>query len=327
VKPLRDARVLITGGLGFIGSRLAIRLAEGGSDVTVVDDMVPNTGANPLHLRTVQAIADVRTGNIGNVALIREAVEGRDYLFNLAALVGHVSSMRQPLDDLDVNARAQLTLLEACRELNPGVRIVHASTRQVYGRPHYLPVDEDHPVAPPDVNGINKLAGELYHQLYHRVYGVRSTVLRLTNTYGPGMRIRDGRLTFLGVWVRSVLEGTPFQVWGGAQMRDLTWVEDQVDALCVAATTEDSDGAVFNVGGTESVSLLQLAKLLIAANDGVGSYELAEFPEEHRRIDIGDFVADDRRFRTATGWRPTTTLEDGLRATLAYYREHLRDYV
>jgi UDP-glucose 4-epimerase len=233
--------------------------------------------------------------------------------------------MTDPETDLAINCRAQLTLLEACRQVCPKVRIVYAGTRQVYGRPRYLPVDEKHPLRPVDVNGVNKMAGEAYHMLFHDVYGLGATALRLTNVYGPRMRIKDARQTFIGVWLRAVLEGRPFEVWNGAQLRDLSYVDDAVEALLMAGTTE-SAGGVFNVGGDRVVSLKELADMLLAAQDG-GRYELREFPPERKRIDIGDYHTDDTLFRRATGWAPRTALPDGLARSLAYFRAHLSEYV
>jgi UDP-glucose 4-epimerase len=217
-------------------------------------------------------------------------------------------------------------LLEACRAICPGATIVFASTRQIYGRPLYLPVDEKHPLHPVDVNGINKMAGEAYHTLYHEVYGLKATSLRLTNTYGPRMRIKDARQTFVGVWLRAVLEGKPFEVWGGAQKRDFTYVEDAVEAFLLAAVTPETKGKVFNLGGEAPVSLSELAALLVAANGG-GHYVNHEFPAERRRIDIGDYFADDRLFRGVTGWQPRVALADGLARSLTYFRDHLVHYV
>jgi UDP-glucose 4-epimerase len=252
-------------------------------------------------------------------------VRGQDYLFNLAGQTSHVDSMQAPENDLEINCRAQLAILEACRQHNPGIKIVFASTRQIYGKPDYLPVDEKHLPCPRDVNGINKMAGEWYHILYNNVYGIRACALRLTNTYGPRMRVKDARQTFLGIWVRLLLEGRPFEVWGGGQLRDFTFVDDAVEAFLLAAAREEADGQVFNLGGCEVVSLRDLAATLVAVNGG-GVSEVREFPADRKRIDIGDYYADDRRIRSELGWEPRTRLEEGLRLTLAYYRSRLEHY-
>jgi UDP-glucose 4-epimerase len=245
---------------------------------------------------------------------------------NLAGQTSHLDSMRDPYTDLEINSRAQLSILEACRKHNPGITIVYASTRQVYGVPDYLPVDERHLVHPVDVNGINKTAGEWYHIVYNNVYGIRACALRLTNTYGPCMRVKDARQTFLGWWIRQVVEGAEIRVYGdGQQLRDLTFVDDAVDAFLLAALSEGGHGEIFNVGGPDRISLVDLAELLIRLAGG-GRYALTPFPPDQKAIDIGDYYADDRKIRATLGWRPRTSLAEGLRCTLAYYREHRRQY-
>lgn len=319
-------RVLITGGLGFIGSNLARRLVREGADVTLVDSLIPEYGGN---FRNVAEIADQVRINISDVRDehgLRYLLQGQDVLFNLAGQTGHLDSMTDPQTDLEINGRAQLSILETCRRYNPGIKVVFASTRQIYGRPAYLPVDENHPILPVDVNGINKAAGERYHILYNDVYGIRACALRLTNTYGPHMRVRDARQTFLGIWVRSVVEGNPFEVWEGAQLRDFTYVDDAVDAFIRAALDEEADGRTFNLGGLEVISLHDLAELLIRVNGG-GTFDVKSFPADRKRIDIGDYYSDDRVIRSTLGWQPQVALEEGLTRTIAYYREHLASYV
>lgn len=326
LKAFEGARVVITGGMGFIGSALARRLVALGAQVLLVDSMIPEYGGNPanitdIHDRVVINIADIRDGYVLRYLLARQ-----DFLFNLAAQTSHLDSMTSPADDLAINCTAQLQLLEACRAVNPGITIVHAGTRQIYGRPHYLPVDEHHPLRPVDVNGVNKMAGESYHLLFFDVYGIKSRSLRLTNVYGPGMRVKDARQSFLGIWLRRVIEGEAFEVWGGEQRRDLLYVDDAADAFLYAAVTHGAEGLALNVGGDEPYSLAALAEAIIAACGG-GKYEIREFPPERKRIDIGDFVTDDRRFRALSGWRPRIPLADGLRRSFDYYRRHLASYL
>jgi UDP-glucose 4-epimerase len=320
------ARVVITGGIGFIGSALARRLVELGADVVLIDSMIPDYGGNSANIidicdRVQVNIADIRGGHV-----LGHLLSGRDFLFNLAAQTSHLDSMLAPSDDLAINCTAQLQLLAACRAVNPGITIVHAGTRQIYGRPHYLPVDECHPLRPADVNGVNKMAGEAYHLLFRDVYGIKTRSLRLTNVYGPGMRIKDARQTFLGIWLRRVIEGESFEVWGGEQRRDLLYVDDAAEAFLCAAVTEEAEGLALNVGGDDPCSLSALAEAIIAANGG-GKYEIRAFPPERKRIDIGDFLTDDRRFRALSGWRPRISLADGLRRSLSYYRRNLRSYL
>ena len=325
LKVYSGASVLITGGLGLIGSAIARRLVALGAEVLLVDSMIPEYGGNlaniaDIHDRVAVNIADIR-GGYG----LRHLLKGRDFLFNLAAQTSHLDSMSSPEVDLATNCTAQLQLLEACREVNPGIAIVHAGTRQIYGRPEYLPVDERHRLRPVDVNGVNKLAGEAYHLLYCDVYGIRTRSLRLTNVYGPGMRIKDARQTFIGIWLRRVIEDEPFEVWGGEQHRDLLYVEDAADAFLYAAITPAAEGLALNVGG-EAVSLAALAEALIAANDG-GEYVIREFPAERRRIDVGDFLIDDSRFRSLSGWQPRVGIAEGLPRSLVYYRSRVASYL
>ncbi|MBO0737604.1 MAG: NAD-dependent epimerase/dehydratase family protein [Alphaproteobacteria bacterium] len=320
------ARAVITGGLGLIGSAIARRLVALGAEVLLVDSMIPEYGGNLAN------IADIRDRLSINIADIRggyglpHLLAGRDFLFNLAAQTSHLDSMSSPEVDLAINCTAQLQLLEACRAVNPRIAIVHAGTRQIYGRPEYLPVDERHPLRPVDVNGVNKMAGEAYHLLYRDVYGIKTRSLRLTNVYGPGMRIKDARQTFLGIWLRRVIEDEAFEVWGGEQRRDLLYVDDAAEAFLHAAITPDAEGLALNVGAGEQISLLALADALVEAN-GAGRYEIREFPPERQRIDVGDFLIDDHLFRELSGWRPRYGVVEGLRLSLDYYREHLKSYL
>jgi UDP-glucose 4-epimerase len=320
------ARVLITGGLGFIGSNLARRLVGLGAHVTLVDSLIPEYGGNLFNVRD---IADRVTTNICDVRdpyAMAHLVKGHAVLFNLAGQTSHIDSMSNPKADLDINAGAQLSILEACRLHNPAVKVVFASTRQIYGRPEYLPADEDHPLRPVDINGVNKLAGEMYHMLYDRIHGIRACALRLTNVYGPGMRVKDARQTFLGVWIRSLVEGKPLLVYGdGAQLRDFNHVDDCVDALLLAAASDAASGQVFNLGGREVVSLLELAERLVRLAPGA-SHRLVPFPPERKSIDIGDYSGDFGRIHAALGWEPRVGLDEGLAATLDYYRRHRAHY-
>lgn len=326
MKDFSGARVLITGGAGFIGSNLAEQLVGLGAEVTLLDSFIPEYGGNMENIARIRSQVHLNISDVRDPYAMRHLITGQDYLFNLAGQTSHMDSMHDPLTDLEINARAQLFILEACRAHNPGIRIVFAGTRQIYGRPDYLPVDEGHPVRPVDINGIHKLAGEWYHRLYEQVYGIRSTILRLTNTYGPCMRICDARQTFVGIWVRCVLEGRTFEVWGGEQLRDFTYVDDCVSAMLLAATQNAAVGQVYNLGGDTRVSLLDLAETLVQVC-GTGTYEVREYPEERKKIDIGDYYSDDTSIRKALGWKPQVSLEDGLRRTLDYFRPRLEAYI
>jgi UDP-glucose 4-epimerase len=326
---LRDAfagaRVVITGGLGFIGSSLALRLAALGADLLLIDNLIPEYGGNLFNIAPIRDDVALEIADIRDVRAMRMLLRGCRYLFNLAAQTSHLDSMADPETDLAINCRAQLTLLEACREVCPDAHVVYASTRQIYGRALHLPVDEKHPLRPVDVNGVNKMAGEAYHILFHDVYGIHTAALRLTNTYGPRLRIKDARQTFLGVWLRAVIEGRSFEVWDGSQLRDFTYVDDAVEAFLLAAVTPAAKGRVFNIGGPR-LRLGELAEALVAANGG-GRFERCEFPAERKRIDIGDYYADDSAFRAATGWAPRIPITEGLKLSLDYFRRNLVEYL
>jgi len=316
----RDADVLITGGLGFIGPNLAHRLVAAGARLTLVDSLIPHYGGNLRNIHGIEQQVTVNIADVRDSYSMAYLVQGRDVLFNLAGQTAHLDSMTDPFADLDINCRAQLTILEAVRQQNPQLKIVYASTRQIYGKPEYLPVDERHLLQPTDVNGINKMAGEWYHILYQRVYGIRACALRLTNTIGPRMRVRDARQTFLGIWLRRIIDGEAIEVFGdGTQLRDFTYVDDAVEALLLAGAMPAADGQVFNLGADERISLAELAALLVELA-GQGQYRLVAFPPERKMIDIGDYYADDRLIRERLGWRPAVTLREGLLRTLAFYR-------
>src|SRR5437667_1647238 len=293
----QDKKVLITGGLGFVGSNLARSLVQSNAQVTLVDSLVPEYGGNLFNIGGIEDRVTVNVADVRDAHSMDYLVQGQDYLFNLAGQTSHMDSMENPYVDLEINCKAQLSILEACRKRNPNIKVVFASTRQIYGKPEYLPVDEKHLLQPVDVNGINKMAGEWYHILYDNVYGVRACALRLTNTIGPRMRVKDSRQTFLGVWIRLLLEGKPFEVWGGNQLRDFTYVDDAVEAFLLAAASEESNGRVFNLGGEQGVDLKGLAELLVEINDG-GEYVERSFPSDRKLIDIGDYYGDFSRIRS-----------------------------
>lgn len=319
-------RILITGGLGFLGSNLARRLAELGADVLLVDSLVPDYGGNLFNVHDIRDRVHVNIADVRDENGMDYLVQGQDVIFNLAGQVSHIDSMRDPYTDLEINCRAQLSLLEACRKFNPSVKVVYASTRQIYGKPLRLPVDEMHPKRPTDVNGINKMAGEWYHILYNNVHGVRATSLRLTNTYGPRQLMRHNRQGFIPWFIRKAIEGEEIQLFGdGSQLRDFTYVDDAVDLFLLAGSADEANGDFFNVGGDGPISLLQFVKTLIEVA-GQGSYRLVPFPEEKRSIDIGSVYSDYSKVKRLLDWEPKTSLRDGLRATVEYYRQHREHY-
>jgi UDP-glucose 4-epimerase len=316
---------MITGGLGFIGSNLARRLVELEAEVLLVDSLVPHYGGNLFNVSGLEDRVRINIADTRDPNSLRYLVQGQDFIFNLAGQVSHLDSMTDPYTDLDINCRSQLTLLEACRMHNPGVKIVYAGTRQQYGKPDYLPLDERHLMHPTDVNGINKMAGEWYHIVYNNVYGIRATSLRMTNTYGPRQYMRDARQGFLGWFIRQVVEGKEITIYEpGTQIRDYNYVDDVVDACLRAGMSDAANGQVFNLGG-EHLSLLDTTKLLIEVA-GAGSYRLIPFPPERKAIDIGDVYSSYAKIQEVLGWEPRIPLAEGLARTVEYYRANWRQY-
>jgi UDP-glucose 4-epimerase len=316
-------RVLVTGGAGFLGANLCHELARRGARVTAIDSFLFGSGANVANL--AGADIEVVRADIRDVDL-RTLCEGSNVIFNLAAQTSHMGGQRDPIADLMVNATAQLRLIQAVRDAAPGCTVVHASSRQIYGRARFLPVTEDHPLDPPDANAVSKLAGEQYWMLESKVHGHPVVSLRLTNCYGPRLRIRDARQNFLGIWIRHAVAGTPFEVWGGEQLRDLAYVDDVTEAFLLAAETPGCYGKVFNIGGAAAATLREIGDLLVRIAGGTSSYTVRNFPVERAAIDIGSYVADDTAFRNATGWRPAVMIEEGLQRCVDWYREHWDAY-
>jgi UDP-glucose 4-epimerase len=323
----RGRRVMITGGLGFIGSNLARRLAELGADILLVDSLIPDYGGNLFNIAGIEDRVRVNVADIRQASTMNYLVQGQQIIFNIAGQVSHIDSMRDPHTDLEINCRSQLTLLEACRHYNPDAKVVYASTRQIYGRPAFLPVTEQHLVRPTDVNGINKAAGEYYHLVYNNVFHVRAASLRLTNVYGPRQLIKHNRQGFIAWFIRLALEGKEIQVFGdGSQVRDFVYVDDAVDAFLRAGMCDSCNGETFNVGGDEHIAHRELVTLLVELA-GSGRYRFVDWPLDKKAIDIGSFYADSTLFKDATGWSPAVSLREGLARTLAYYRQHMQHYV
>jgi len=320
--------VLITGGLGFIGSNLAIRLAEQSSaEIRIVDSLHPSCGGNPHNLAGITRPVKIHRFDLREISRLREVVSGVDVVFNLAGNVSHTMSMEDPRTDLRNNVEAHICLLETCRAVSPRARIIYSSTRQCYGRAQRLPVDEEHPIAPVDINGVNKYAAELYHRIYYHVHGLETCCLRLTNTYGPRQFIRNAKQGIVGWFFHQVLCGEEIVIFGdGSQVRDLNYVDCVVDALLIAGKHPRAAGQVYNLGSTETITLLELARQIIEIY-GKGSYRFAPFPEESRKIDIGDYFGSFARIREEMGWTPRITLREGIRRTLDFYERNRSIYL
>jgi len=319
-------KVLITGGLGFIGSNLAQRLVDLGAHVLLLDSLIEDYGGNLFNIQPIKDRVQVNIADVRDQHGTGYLVRGQDFIFNLAGQVSHIDSMQDPYTDLEINCRAQLSLLEACRKHNPHVKLIYASTTQLYGAAQFLPVTEQHLRRPIDVNGINTMAGEWYHILYNNVYDLRACSLRLTRTYGPRMLVKHNRQTALGWFIRQALDDEEIQIFDGRQVRDYTYVDDVVEAFLLAGASESANGEVFNLGGAEPVSLLDLVDTLVRVA-GNGSYRVVPFPEDRKRIDIGDFYADYTKIKDRLDWQPTIGLEEGLRRTLEYYKQYRKHYL
>ena len=322
----RGKNVLITGGLGFIGSNLARRLVSLGANVTIIDSLIWAYGGNLFNVEDIRNKLSINIGDIRDRYSINHLIRGKDYLFNMAGQVSHIDSMADPFTDLEINVTSQVSILEACRQHNKDIKIVYPSSRQIYGKPQYLPVDERHPVRPTDVNGININAGEWYHILYNNVHGIRTASVRMTNVYGPRQLVKHNRQGFVGWFIRQAVEGNTIQIYGdGSQKRDLNFVDDVCDALLIVGADERANGQIYNLGSSEVVNLKELAGLLVELS-GRGSYELIPWPEEKKKIDIGDYYSDFSKIKNELGWQPKTSLREGLQKTVAYYKEHLDKY-
>ncbi len=310
---------VVTGGLGFIGSNASHELVRRGATVRIIDALIEGHGGSRRNVEGLDV--DILEAEIGD-AVVADAVAGADIIFNLAGQVSHLASMREPLHDLHVNAVTHASFLEILRRVNPTARVVHTSTRQVYGRPLRSPVDELHPTSPMDVNGVSKLAGEQLHLVYHTAYDMPTTSLRLTNVYGPRQRLTSDELGFLPVFIRTALLGDEISIFGdGTQRRDCVYVDDVVDAL-LTATAPEAIGRVFNVGNVIDHSLAEIASAVIDAADSAGGVRLVPWPPDHQRIDIGSFHTDGTTIAEVLGWKATTALDIGLRETTTFYRGH-----
>lgn len=321
----QDRRVLILGGMGFIGSNLAIRLVSLGANVTIVDSMLPQYGGNLANIEPIQDQCTINYSDIRDQFSMNYLVQDVDVIYSVAGQTSHIESMADPVTDMDINCRSQLALLESCRRHNPEVTILYASTRQLYGRPQYLPVDEKHPIEPVDVNGINKLAAEKYYTLYSQVYNMRCISLRLTNTYGPRQHLRGNKQGFAGIFIRMAISGETIRIFGtGEQRRDFNYIDDVIDAFLLATDNPDLYGNVYNLGASDHYSLLDFVDILkrICQFD----YEIVPFPPEHKTIDIGDYYGDFSLFQEVTGWTPKVPLKTGLKNTVDYFQPRAQLY-
>ena len=322
----KKKKVMITGGLGFIGSNLARRLVELGAEVLLVDSMIPQFGGNLYNINGIEKDVSVNISDVRDENSLKYLLVGQDYLFNLAGTLSHIDSMTDPYTDLEINCKAQLSILEACRKSNPNIKVIFSGTRGQYGRCKYFPVDEEHPLNPIDVNGINNIAGELYHLLYFRSYNIRAVSLRMTNVYGPRHLMKHSRQGFLNWFIRLAMSGEPIKVFGdGRQLRDFNFVDDVVDALLMVAADENSNGEVYNLGSGEAISVANVARLVVELA-GSGSVEFVPYPEDKKVVEVGDYQADITKIKNKIGWFPKTEIADGLLKTVCYYKTNRQFY-
>ncbi len=321
----KNKKILITGGLGFIGSTLAHRLVKMGADIYLMDSLIPEYGGNNFNIDGIEDKVKVNIADVRDKHSMDYLVKDKDVIFNLAGTLSHIDSMKDPFTDLEINCRSQLSILESCRKNNKDVKIVFAGTRGQYGKANYLPVDEKHLMHPTDVNGINNVAGESYHILYNNIYGINAVSLRLTNTYGPRHQMKHHKQGIINWFIRQLIDGQAIKIYGdGKQIRDINYVDDVIEALLLVACNENSNGEVFNLGGVPK-SLIDLVKVMISVY-GNGNYELVPFNEDLKMIEVGDYVANYEKIKTAVKWQPKTSLEDGLRLTFDYYGKYKKHY-
>lgn len=331
----KNKKILITGGLGFIGSNLAIKLVEIGAKVLIVDSMIPEYGGNLFNIDLIKNKVKVDKSDIRDSKKMDRLVAGQEIIFNLAGTLSHVDSMTDPMTDLEINCRAQLSLLESVRKYNPGAQIIFAGTRNQYGKAKYLPVTESHPQEPTDINGINNIAAEKYHLMYTSVYGIRTISLRMTNTYGPRHQMRHPRQGVLNWFIRKVLDGETVELFGdGKQIRDVNYIDDVAEALLLVGKSDKGWGQAYNLGGTP-VSLVDFVKKTINIVSSIrnevrprknNKIVLRPFPANRKQIEIGDYRADYTKIKKTYGWSPKTSLEDGIRKTIDYYQKYKNYY-
>lgn len=320
-----EKRILITGGLGFIGSNLAHELVALGSDVTILDSLYQRGGGNLCNIKEIEGKVNLNFADIRDDGALNQLVKEKDYIFNLAAQLSHVDSMEKPFEDLRINCVGTLTLLEACRKHNDNVKIIYTGTRSQYGKIMYTPVDEKHPIFPVDTNGISKHAAEQYHLLYNRAYGIKTASLRLTNTYGPRHQMKHSRQGFMNWFIRQAMDGDVIKIFGnGMQIRDFNYIDDVVKALLLTGENKRSEGEVFNLGG-ESKNLLEIVRLIIDVAQK-GSFEIIPFPDERKNIEVGEYIANYTKINKCLGWKPKTGIEDGIKKTVGFYETNRAEY-
>lgn len=310
----------------MIGSTIAHLAVHHGAGVTVLDAMLPLYGGNRFNLQGLQDQISFIQGDIRDLPLLERVVAGCDYIFSLAGQVSYVDSNTDPLLDLDINCKGHILMLEACRRVNPRAKLLFASSRFVYGRIEYNPVDENHPFNCLSIYGINKLAGEKYYRFYHEAYGLNTVSVRIANPYGPRQQMKHSKYGIVNWFVRLALEGKPLTIYGdGRQRRDYIFNEDLAEAAVLLALTPGTAGQVYNLGTGTGAQFLEMAHLVSEAVPGT-EVRLVEWPADRYFVETGDYISEISRITQATPWRPRTTLAEGIARTVGYYREHRDKY-
>jgi UDP-glucose 4-epimerase len=322
----KDREVLVTGGLGFIGSNLCIELVKLGARVTIIDNMLPRQGGNLFNVRDIEDRVKVNFSDVRNQLSMNHLVQGKEYIFHLAGQVNHVDSMRNPIQDLDINCRGTLVLLEALKQDNREAKIIFAGTRGEYGSSVKLPVDEDHPTNPKGIYAVTNLTAEKMVLVYDEIYGMKGACLRITNTYGPRHQMAHDEYGVFNWFIRKAMDNEDVPVFGdGRILRDFLFVDDLVECMLMVAATPAAYGGVFNVGTGIPVSFIDLAQKIVEVT-GSGKARFTEFTQERKEVEPGDYYADITRIRNVVKWKPRTPLDAGIRETVKFYRKYRNHY-
>jgi UDP-glucose 4-epimerase len=323
---LRGKKVLVTGGLGFIGSNLSARLVDVGARVTIVDNMIPRLGGNLFNVKEIANRVHINFSDVRDAHSMDYLVKGQEVIFHLAGQVNHVDSIRNPIQDLDINCRGTLVLLESCRKHNREVKVIFAGTRGEYGASVKLPVAEDHPTNPKGIYAVTNLMAEKTVLVYHDVHRIPGACLRITNTYGPRHQMAHDEYGVVNWFIRKAIDDEQIPVFGdGRILRDFLFVDDAVECFLKVADCPQAYGEVFNVGTGVPYSFIDLAKKIVEIA-GTGKTAFTEFTQERKEVEPGDYYTDISKIKRVVGWEPRTGLEDGLRQTIQFYREHKKEY-
>ena len=322
----RGARALVTGGMGFTGSNLAISLVEAGADVTIVDAMIPGYAGNRFNIAPIESRVTVNFCDVRDVNAMNHLVRGQDFVFHLAGQVDHILSMSDPFPDIDINIKGTAVVMEALRLHNPRANVIYTGTRGQYGPAVSLPVNEEAPTHPKGIYEISNLTAEKIIQVYYDARGIDAVLLRLTNVYGPRAQMKHPRYGVVNWFVRLAIDDATIKVFGdGKILRDFLYIDDAVEAIMMSALAPKAAGEVLNVGVDKPTDFIELAETLIDVA-GSGRWEFAPFSPERKAQEPGDFYSDISKIKRLVGWQPRTTLRDGLRRTIEFYRANKAHY-